>query len=225
MFNEQGCRIRAKIGPIMILLRRTILVWDSGIRLRSRYRRDGLVMANRPAAVREVAQAIIIPALLRRHFFRFIPVCKAANVVVWNHLKKRFFLLHLAPVLPIQWTTCPASVSSSHDRLFLQRLHRPRRAQRRERRADAAAHAGADLWMPGLQRPVRPVRPHHQEDHGRSARRLRQGVLFGMSAQPRSCGIGCPRRVFPRRVLEPESMLASILAALAARVALGKHLI
>jgi hypothetical protein len=39
---------------------------------------------------------------------------------------------------------------ATHDRLFLQRVYRPGRAQRRERRADAAAHAWADLWMSGL---------------------------------------------------------------------------
>ena len=55
-----------------------------------------------------------------------------------------------------------------HDRLFLQRPERPRCAHCR-------AHGAAPridrpgLWLPRLQRPMRPLRPHHPQDHGRGA--------------------------------------------------------
>jgi hypothetical protein len=54
------------------------------------------------SAIQKAVQAVILPALFRRHFFRFIPAWKAANAAVWNCLKSRFFLLHPAPVLNIQ---------------------------------------------------------------------------------------------------------------------------
>jgi hypothetical protein len=57
---------------------------------------------NNSASDQKTCKAGIVPALFRRHFFRFIPVWWAANAVVWNCLKSRFFLLHPAPVLHIQ---------------------------------------------------------------------------------------------------------------------------
>jgi hypothetical protein len=202
-----ACRIRAKIAPTP-LSRRTIFgggLCDSG---RGRERRDSLAMAiertENACSGRRNCPSQINAALFRRHFFRFVPACSAVNAVVWNHLKRRFFLLHPVSVLHIQEFNPSASASPSHDSLFLQRFHRPRRTQRRERGADAAAHAGANLWVSGLQRPVRPMRPHYQEDHGRSARRLRQVLLLGMPAQPDRCGTTGSRRVCAGRFLIPK---------------------
>jgi bacterioferritin-associated ferredoxin len=77
-------------------------------------------------AARQDPQTGIVSALFHGHFFRFIPFCSAANAVVWNCLKRRFFLLHPAPVLNIQkanpsseplssMIVCSCNVFTDHD--------------------------------------------------------------------------------------------------------------
>jgi hypothetical protein len=52
-----------------------------------------------------------------------------------------------------------------HDRLFLQRPERPRCPQCRECSWGPAATSEADLWLPWLQRRVRPMRAHDQDHY------------------------------------------------------------
>ena len=72
-----------------------------------------------------------------------------------------------------------------HDRLFLQRFERPRCPQCRKRILGPAAKSETDLWLPRLQRRMRPVRAHYQNPHRRGAGPLRQGLLLGLPTQPR----------------------------------------
>jgi hypothetical protein len=88
------------------------------------------------------------------------------------------------------------------DRLFLQCLERRASAQRRER--GSAAFGRPSLWLPRLQRAVRPLRPHHSPDHGRGADRdrlsgrlrLRLARQNSINAAPnsfvRNCNAGLP---------------------------------
>jgi hypothetical protein len=100
MFNEQGCRNPAPSAIAPHHFRVRMCIW-----LKSGYPRS-LGEADYPLGLSlqrsEAAQANIIAALFRSHFFRFVPVCNPVGAVVWNHLKRPFFLLHPAPVLNIQ---------------------------------------------------------------------------------------------------------------------------
>jgi hypothetical protein len=111
MFNEQGCR---NLGPVAIAphhFQVRIVRFGSSHDIAAIIWRRRLTVQTKPAAVRQVAQVNTIAALFRRHFFRFIPVCNAINPVVWNHLKRGFFLLHPVPVLHIQELNPSASAS------------------------------------------------------------------------------------------------------------------
>jgi hypothetical protein len=77
MFNEQGCRIGARIAPTA-LLRRTIFEKDCAVKPKPRWHGDDLAMAIKRTksllVAEEIARANIIAPLFRRHFFRFVPV-------------------------------------------------------------------------------------------------------------------------------------------------------
>src|SRR6516162_7146806 len=82
--------------------------------------------------------------------------------------KSTFLFLLAGPASCIDSCTRPGTLHV-HDRLFLQRAERPRRACGDRRRADAAQHR-AGLWLSRLQPPVRPLRAHHPPHHGRRGR-------------------------------------------------------
>ena len=62
-----------------------------------------------------------------------------------------------------------ASEGEGDDRLFLQCVQRPSSAVSGCKRGATAPHERG-LRRPRMQRPVRPLRSHHQADHGRKAR-------------------------------------------------------
>jgi len=64
------------------------------------------------------------------------------------------------------------------DCLFLQRFERPRSTKCRQRRGPPLYKPC--LWMPRLQRPMRPLRPHHPQDHRRNAARRQGRVPSGL---------------------------------------------
>src|SRR3954464_10211022 len=64
-------------------------------------------------------------------------------------LEKTYFYFASRDCREYASTNPVSEPSSSHDRLFLQRPERPRRAPRRERGPAAAAHTGTGLWMSG----------------------------------------------------------------------------
>src|SRR4051812_29110532 len=83
------------------LLRPTIFARDAGIPDGSAKAVAGGWPADGAFGRRRSAQPVIISALLQRDFFGLVRVDRA-NALVWNCLKRRFFLLHPAPALPIQ---------------------------------------------------------------------------------------------------------------------------
>ena len=136
------------------------------------------VLAIPAAAIAEEAAATVAEAAIngeilranRRYFdlpqaalFRFIPECAPASV--WNCYKIQHFLLHLAAQLNIDkaaspkgstgfMIVCSCNVLSDHD---------VRNAV--SAASDLPRNAEADLWLPRLQRRVRPMRAHHQDHH------------------------------------------------------------
>jgi hypothetical protein len=113
----------------------------------------------------------------------------------------------------------PASLPV-HDRLFLQRPQRPRRAPRGECGPVAAAYARSGLRLFGLQSTVRPVRSHHQANHGRGAWSLCEVLLLGLSAQP------CQYRGrYRARVCASRFVIFSTVADVSTGVVLARRMI
>lgn len=113
---------------------------------------------------------------------------------IWNRLKSRLFLLHRGGPLAYQLDrySCRGR-GLLDDNLFLQRFDRRRCARRGERRRDHAAPFGQPgLWLPRMQRPVWPLRPHHPQDRHRGAGCLRQILLRRLPARGYRAWRPCP---------------------------------
>ena len=115
-------------------------------------------------------------------FFRFIPKSWDLTTAVWNTLKLNLFALPRAGGFIKKKRLQHAG--SHLDRLFLQCFERRGRPQRRQRFGRRSAAYGApDLRLPWLQRGMRPLRPHHQQDHQGFLGCVRQGVRGRMRSR------------------------------------------